>query len=309
MMQIKPLPVFSIVIPTYNYALYLPRAIDSVLAQHGDEYELVVVDDGSRDGTADIVKEFIHRFPTKITYFFQENRGLSAARNRGTSLSNGDYLLFLDADDALLPDAIEKFRRVLQDHQQIDFIWAGRVYQALDGKVKRRFPSRLSQNREENFVRYLRGKLEKIHPGAWIAHRRVFDKIQFPEAARISEDSVFNAHLLALYDGVSFPESVIKIYRHQDSLGHNIDLLQRDSLKTVDLLFDPGILPHHLMSFRAEGFSLKCLALFLVYYRAGHWHKAKDIYQRGIRTFPRNLLRFKHLRKYLWVLLRSMGKE
>ena len=309
MMPNKPSPFFSIIIPTYNYAQYLPRALDSVLAQQGDDYELVIVDDGSRDGTADIVQAFIHRFPTKIRYFFQENRGLSAARNRGTSLSNGDYLLFLDADDALFPDAVENFRRVLQDHPQIDFIWAGRVYQALDGKVKRRFPSRLSQNREENFVRYLRGKLEKIHPGAWIAHKRVFGKIQFPEATRISEDSVFNAHLLALFHGISIPESVIKIYRHQDSLGHNIDLLQRDSLKTVDLLFDPGILPPHLMSLRAEGFSQKCLALFLVYYRAGHWQKAKDIYQRGIRPFPRNLLRWKHLRKYLWVLVRSLGKD
>ena len=307
-MQIKPFPTFSIIIPTYNYAHYLPRAIDSVLAQHGDDYELVVVDDGSGDETAEIVKEFVHKFPTKITYFFQENRGLSAARNRGASLSNGDYLLFLDADDALFPDAVENFRRVLQDHPHIDFIWAGRVYQALDGKVKRRFPSRLSQNREENFVRYVRGKLEKIHPGAWIAHKRVFDKIQFPETARISEDNVFNAHLLALFDGVSFPESVITIYRHQDSLGHNIDLLQRESLKTVDLLFDPGILPPRLMALRAEGCSQKCLAMFLVYYRAGHWQEAKDIYQRGIRTFPRNLFRFKHLRKYLWVLFRSMGK-
>ena len=308
-MQINPFPIFSIIIPTYNYADYLPRAIDSVLVQHGDDYELIVVDDGSNDRTAEIVKVFIHKFPTKITYCFQENRGLSAARNRGTSLSKGQYLLFLDADDALLPDAVEKFRRVLQDHPHSDFIWAGRVYQSLDGKVKRRFPSRLSQNREKNFVRHLRGKLEKIHPGAWIAHKRVFAKIQFPESTRISEDTVFNGHLLALFDGVSFPEPVVNIFRHQDSLGHNIDLLERDSLKTVELLFDPRILPHRLMSHRAEGFSQKCLALFLVYYRAGHWQKARDIYQRGIRAFPRNLFRLKHLRKYLWVLLRSIGKD
>ena len=309
MVQNNPLPVYSIIIPAYNYAQYLSRAIDSVLDQNGDDYELVVVDDGSTDQTAQVTEEFVNRFPTKVTYFFQENRGLSSARNRGIRLSKGKYLLFLDADDALLPNAIDRFRRVLRPELDVDFVLAGRVYQAINGKVKKRGAPVLSQNKEENFVRYIRGKLGRISSGSWIAHKRVFDIIQFPESTRINEDSVFNSHMLARFHGVSIRESVVKIYRHRDSLGHNIELLERDSLKTIDLLFDPRILPNSLMSFRTEGCSQKCLALFLVYYRAGQWRKAKDIYQRGIRIFPRNLLRIKHLRKYLWVLLRSMGQE
>ena len=308
MMQVKSFPIFSIIIPTYNYARYLARAINSVLAQNRDDYELLVVDDGSHDRTADIVKGFVDKFPEKITYFFQENRGSAAAKNRGINLSKGNYLLFLDADDALLPDGIEKFRAALQSNKHTDFIWAGRVYQALDGKVKTRPAGVLSRNQERNFVRYLRGKLGRINTGSWIAHRRVFEKIRFPETARISEDSVFNAHLLALFYGVSIPECVVKIYRHRDSFGHNVERMRRDGLKTVDLCFDSQVLPSQLMSLRTEGFSLKCLAMFLFYYRTGFMQEAKETYQLGIRTFPRNLLRFKHLRKYIWVLLRSVGK-
>ncbi|AFZ04852.1 amino acid adenylation domain protein [Oscillatoria nigro-viridis PCC 7112] len=92
----------SVVIPSYNSAKFLPEAIESVLEQSYPHFEVIVVDDGSTDET----KEICDRYP-KVKYFYQNNRGHATARNTGLQISTGEYLLFLDSDDCLLPEAIE----------------------------------------------------------------------------------------------------------------------------------------------------------------------------------------------------------
>lgn len=92
----------SVVIPSYNSAQFLPEAIESILGQTLPVFEIIVVDDGSTDET----KEICDRYP-KVTYFYQNNRGHATARNTGLQISTGEYLLFLDSDDCLLPEAIE----------------------------------------------------------------------------------------------------------------------------------------------------------------------------------------------------------
>lgn len=98
----NPMPKVSIIIPTYNRLKFLQEAIDSVLAQHYQGYELIVVDDGSTDNTRQIAQ----KYSGKISYIYQENRGVSAARNRGIDKSTGEYLCFLDSDDLWKPDKL-----------------------------------------------------------------------------------------------------------------------------------------------------------------------------------------------------------
>lgn len=92
--------IVSVIIPTYNHAAYLPDAINSVLAQTAAGAEIVVVDDGSTDNTAGVAAAF----GDAIHYHYQENRGLSAARNAGLARATGRYITVLDADDLLEPD-------------------------------------------------------------------------------------------------------------------------------------------------------------------------------------------------------------
>ena len=94
-------PLVSVIIPCYNQARYLGEAIESVLAQTHARLEVIVIDDGSLDDVAGVAA----RFP-KVRYVRQPNGGLSAARNTGIRESHGEYLVFLDADDRLLPDAL-----------------------------------------------------------------------------------------------------------------------------------------------------------------------------------------------------------
>src|SRR4051812_4587019 len=94
----------SVVIPSYNSGRFVPSAISSVLAQTRPVAQSVVVDDGSTDDTAAIAAGF----STQIDYIVQENGGVSLARNRGLAEARGTYCLFLDADDRLTPQAIER---------------------------------------------------------------------------------------------------------------------------------------------------------------------------------------------------------
>ena len=97
-------PSVSVIIPAYNAAAHIARAIDSVLAQSTPPLEIIVVDDGSTDDTAELVAR---RYP-QVTCVRQDNRGCGQARNTGCTAARGDWLAFLDADDAWLPAKLEK---------------------------------------------------------------------------------------------------------------------------------------------------------------------------------------------------------
>jgi GT2 family glycosyltransferase len=94
--------MISVIIPTYNYAAYICEAIESILLQSLPAYEIIVIDDGSVDETKNIVKQY----QGNIIYHYQNNQGISSARNVGVEMSRGEYLAFLDADDKWTPDKL-----------------------------------------------------------------------------------------------------------------------------------------------------------------------------------------------------------
>ncbi len=110
-------PLVSIIIPCYNHAHYLPKALESVFIQQYPSIEIIVVDDGSVDNT----KEVALSYP-QVKYVYQQNSGLSAARNTGIKNSSGEYLVFLDADDWLYPEAIQTNAEFLNKHTEIAFV-------------------------------------------------------------------------------------------------------------------------------------------------------------------------------------------
>lgn len=125
------MPKISIVIPTYNRAEYVRRALASALEQPVEELEVVVVDDGSTDGTRDIVGEF--RDP-RIVYIYQENRGATAAFNRGIRASTGDYLGILGSDDWYLPKGLAPLVSEMERRPKLGLVAGGYIFVDDTGK-------------------------------------------------------------------------------------------------------------------------------------------------------------------------------
>lgn len=104
-------PVFTVFIPTYNRAHLLPRAFASIEAQTFRDFEVVIVDDGSTDGTEALVRAWQARVAFPVAYVRQPNQGKYAAQNAGVERAKGEFLVLLDSDDRLLPDSLERLLR------------------------------------------------------------------------------------------------------------------------------------------------------------------------------------------------------
>jgi glycosyltransferase involved in cell wall biosynthesis len=114
-------PLLSVIIPSYNSEVFLSETIQSVLNQSYENWECLVIDDGSEDNTADLVKQFILK-DRRISYYRQENAGLAASRNYGISLAKGKYIQFIDSDDVLFEDKLNVLVREYERIQNPDII-------------------------------------------------------------------------------------------------------------------------------------------------------------------------------------------
>ena len=124
------MPIFSIIIPTFNRRQKLECALNSVLSQLNSDSEVVVVDDGSTDGTSRLISEIND---SRIKYFYQENAGVCKARNHGAFRSSGDYLLFLDSDDNMEPGYLDEMRNSFSGN---DILFIGASIFS-EGKIKK----------------------------------------------------------------------------------------------------------------------------------------------------------------------------
>lgn len=107
---------FSIIIPAYNAEAYLKRCLDSILSQNYSDYEVIVIDDGSTDGTSNILVQY-----PQVKVISQANHGMATARNRGLEVAQGDYILFVDSDDRLCPNALANLAPHLDGEDIVGF--------------------------------------------------------------------------------------------------------------------------------------------------------------------------------------------
>lgn len=128
--------MISVIIPTFNKASLLMEAIESVLSQTFQDFEIIIIDDGSTDGTGEIVEKI---GDPRIVYHFQNNEGVNRARNKGIEISKGDHLAFLDHDDIWLPFKLELQMACLDKHPEVDFVFSN--FNALFDETKKIIPS------------------------------------------------------------------------------------------------------------------------------------------------------------------------
>jgi len=121
----SPRPLVSVIVPAYNAERFLGRALQSGLAQTYPHLELIVVDDGSADRTAEVIRSFTD---ARIRHFSEPNRGQGAARNLGIRASTGRYVTFLDADDVYLPRKVERQVEFLTAHPECDIVFCDALH-------------------------------------------------------------------------------------------------------------------------------------------------------------------------------------
>jgi len=138
----------SIITPVYNCQSYIGEAIKSVLSQTYDDWELIIVDDGSTDNTPEVVSIY----QDEIIYLRQSNSGEGAARNAGLSIAKGDYLLFLDADDLLLPNNLETLSTFLDTHNQYGAVYSDGYCCDQDKRIIQSMSSRRPANYSGNIL-------------------------------------------------------------------------------------------------------------------------------------------------------------
>jgi len=120
--------MISIIIPIYNQAEHLPNLLNSVKRQIYDNYEIIVVNDGSTDNLNEVIEKYKRLFGFKLTFLEEENRGAAAARNYGARLAKGEFLIFCDADIVMEPAMLESMRSALKDNPTASFCYSSFIW-------------------------------------------------------------------------------------------------------------------------------------------------------------------------------------
>ena len=214
---------FSVVIPVYNVKDYLEKCVDSVLAQTGADYEILLVDDGSTDGVCpEICDRYGREYPDRIRVIHQENGGLGAARNTGIEAAQGEYLVFIDSDDYILPGLLEDVSAALAEHP-CDIIDFGFQVVREDGTVTETHAGELPSGCVLSLSEYPQMLL--VLPSAW---RRVYRRslflntgIRYPSRVWY-EDIRTTLKLFAAADGVvSIPKPYYAYLVREGSITRN----------------------------------------------------------------------------------------
>lgn len=223
----------SVVISCYNHEDYLGEAIESVLAQTYPHFEVIVVDDGSTDGSWNVARSF-----SRVRCFKQENAGTPAAtRNRGLQESRGEYVVFLDGDDRLLPNALETGVRYLQASPDCAFA-AGRCH-AINNQQK--CLTTLPSINESDHYRALLIKNYILTPGSVIFRRTVVDELRgFNPSIEIKGSDDYDMYLrVAAKWPICYHEDMVLEYReHESNLSKNPERMLKSTLTVLRAQYD-----------------------------------------------------------------------
>lgn len=218
-------PLVSVVIPCFNGGAFLREAIESALVQSYPRVEIIVVDDGSTDRSGEIAQGY------PVRYIYQPNRGLTSSRNLGAQESRGSYLVFLDADDRLMPEAIEAGLRVLVRQPECALTVGDHLFVSTDG-------SYLAKSCKDFLpVRHYEALLksncfEMI--SSILFRRSIFDQIGgFDPDLRVAED--YDLYLrIARHHAICFHPAVVAEYRmHQSNASRNSELMLITTLQVL----------------------------------------------------------------------------
>lgn len=271
------MPKISAIIPTYNRSSFLTEAIRCVRGQDFHDYELIVVDDGSTDDT----QRTIEPFAGKLTYIYQENRGVSSARNLGLRLANGRYVAFLDSDDLWLKNKLSKQISQMEARPDLMICYTDEVWIRRGKRV----------NPMKKHAKYSGWIFERclplciISPSSAMMRRELFNEIGlFDENLPVCEDYDFWLRASCRFQIKFIDEKlIVKRGGHEGQLSEKFWGLDRFRVRAIEKILHAGCLSRRQAMAAAEELARKCSILARGFEKRGELQEARIYKELGAR--------------------------
>jgi|SRR5690554_4859229 glycosyltransferase involved in cell wall biosynthesis len=295
----------TIVIPAYNYAKSLRRAAVSVIAQLEKRSELIIIDDGSTDDTPSVIDQLVSEYPESFRSIRQANAGLAAVRNKGLDVAKGCYLIFLDADDEMVPGALSALLDHIEKNPTSQLIIGGHISVHQDGREVEHLPDLLPNTHFDRVRSYLIDKTLRVSNGACAMRKDVFYYGRYPERFRSTEDIPVFAQVFNHCICTRLNRPVARIYKHDDSMRHDVAASVRVGDELIAEVFDSGRLSKEMQPLRKPFTAQRYLSLFRTCVSAGDTQLARRFYRQALASDWRAIFRVSYTRKALRLWLKA----
>lgn len=273
-------PKVSICIPTYNRKDYLKETLESVFAQTYKDYEVVIVDDGSTDCTDRMIKEGGY----DVRYYWAERIGQAAARNKLIELTQGEYITFLDSDDLLFPNAVQKLMDVIDSYSPEVVAYGSHIGIDENGNRLRTKQRRLpSGNIVINLFEYI-----YVHSCGTMSAKRIYEREGgFDTSLRRCAVYKFLLGLSLKYQFFSVVGPIYKRRRHKENLADRSFSNRKTELEVLeDFYFNGGgkeVIPRHraMRRLSKEGYRAGRSAI-----KEGMYNQARQLLSQSFRRYP-----------------------
>ena len=269
--------MISIIIPAYNVEKYIVETINSVLNQTFTDWELIIVDDGSKDNTAEIVKQFCEK-DNRISYYFKKNSGVSDTRNLGMSKAKGEYIALLDADDLWNNNKLNEVNKVFSI-KEIDWVYSDVINLFDDGTEKIKKISKTDNHL--NSLLSWDGKVLTAPSGVVFRKICYEDGIRFDSEFSTAADQDFTIQLASKYKGYYIDKPLWRYRILGNSMSHNIAVMEKDHIGVYKKATKNKL-------FKSFWFKQQCFSN-LYWILAGSWWKDGNNKKRGLYFIVRAL--------------------
>lgn len=228
------MPLVSVVVPIYNVENYLSNCLESIMKQTMKDIEIILVNDGSTDGSGEICKKYADK-DNRIKYVKQRNQGVSAARNTGMDIAIGDYILFVDSDDELNIEMIDKlYEDIEKNHADIAVCKIKRVKKQEEILQEKAEKAEIySMLQEEALKSYLTES--KLEIGVWnkLFRKSVIENLRYYVGRKMNEDKFFAFESIMNAEKITYRDETLYYYYERD----NSATTQKFDTKWFDNIF------------------------------------------------------------------------
>lgn len=266
------MPKVSVIIPAYNAEKFIAETIQSVLDQSFQDFELIVLNDGSKDKTPEIIQEFCN-IDSRVKLINKANSGVSDTRNLGMSQSKGEYIALLDADDLFFPTYLEKKVKFLEENLDKQFVLSDFIFISEDGEHLQRETIQWKNSIHHGILEW-KG-IPSVPANFFFRKECLLKNLLFSKNLSTLADKHFLAQLSYHFIGGLISEPLFKYRVVSNSMSKSLLVHEKDSLKSIELYDELGFYP-------TKSYKNYCASKTYLMLAGSWWKEGKDKW-RGLK--------------------------